>query len=41
MLTKYIANAKLTNNKNDNIFVRLSDGLLECNVIDTIEEGVE
>ena len=26
---------------NDNISVRLSDGLLECNVIDTIEEGVE
>ena len=28
-------------NKNDNISVRLSDGILECYVIDTIEEGVE
>ena len=41
----YLNDNKITSvksvNKNDNIFVRLSDGLLECNVIDTIEEGVE
>lgn len=41
----YLNDNKITSvksvNKNDNISVRLSDGLLECNVIDTIEEGVE
>ena len=41
----YLNDNKITSvkrvDKNDNISVRLSDGLLECNVIDTIEEGVE
>ena len=41
----YLNDNKITSvksvNKTDNISVRLSDGLLECNVIDTIEEGVE
>lgn len=40
----YLNDNKITSvksvNKNDNISVKLSDGLLECNVIDTIEEGV-